>query len=427
MPRHRCRSRSPSVRSRQVLDYAATFGAEFFVLVAGLLTLRLAAHHWGVDGFGLYVLGRRSLALLQLPALCGMAIGLTRFLALNATNRGARTAYFRSALVIALAATSLCFALLRASSHAGAKLLFGDATQTPLLEALGVAVFGLVVHSLAYGAARGRLRMIVANALQVASLGLLPLAAFLIPGLSVRAMFLLLGGGWTVLGGCVLVAVHLTHRDSGDHDVCSAARTLLRFGVPRIPGELALGALGLLPVTLAAHAGGATAAGYLGIMTSLVTMVSSVFAPLGQLLLPQLAQLAGQDKVDGIRRQTRRAVGACVLLAVVLVVVLELVLRIAVVGYFGAKFLPAVPYARVGLIGAIPFTAYVVLRNVLDALEVRALNARNLLIAVAALLVVFAIRPQLSTVPYAYLTGCAVLGLASWRDARRVVMRGVAA
>ena len=411
------------MRSHDIRDYAATFGAEFFVLVAGLLSLRLAAREFGTDGFGVYVLGRRSLALLQLPATCGMAIGLTRFLALHAGDRARRSGYFRAGVMIALSTTALCFALLLASVRHGAALLFGDASDVVLLRALGVAMVGLVVHSIAYGVARGRLRMLVANGLQVVSLGLLPLAALSVPGISVSTLFVVLGLGWSVFGGVTLAAFHAAHRAGPALRDREAARTLLRFGVARIPGELALGALALLPVNLAAHVGGASAAGYLGIMTSLVTMIVSAFAPLGQLLLPQIATMAGREEYGAIRRHARRATLLCVSLAALVVLLLEVTMGVIVSGYFGHAFLPAVPYARVGIIAAIPYTAYVVLRNVLDALEIRALNAKNLIAGVGVLLIAFAVRPSLIALPIAYLTACTAVGVLSILDARRLMAR----
>ena len=57
-----------------------------------------------------------------------------------------------------------------------------------------------------------------------------------------------------------------------------AARALLWYGVPRVPGEFALGALFTLPVTLAAHRAGAAQAGFVGLCISLLSMAGSLFA-----------------------------------------------------------------------------------------------------------------------------------------------------
>jgi O-antigen/teichoic acid export membrane protein len=100
--------------------------------------------------------------------------------------------------------------------------------------------------------------------------------------------------------------------------------------------------------------------------------------------------------------------------------------------YLGAQFAPAVPVVRLVMLAAFPHVAYVILRNVLDAVHVRPYNAKNLLLALATFGAV-SVAPIAAgaAVPVAVVSGLAILGVLTVRDTLRVLreaaLRGPAA
>ncbi|MDQ3243279.1 MAG: hypothetical protein M3Q09_06100, partial [Gemmatimonadota bacterium] len=94
--------------------------------------------------------------------------------------------------------------------------------------------------------------------------------------------------------------------------------------------------------------------------------------------------------------------------------------------YFGAAFLPAVPIFRACLIGAIPYAIYVLLRNILDALDVKAVNTRNLLAALGMLIVLCMVRSDLMWMSASLVGSLVVLAVLSVRETFvRLVVREV--
>jgi O-antigen/teichoic acid export membrane protein len=372
-------------------DFLLTFGTEFGTLACMLLALKLAAARWDTAGFGEYVLARRTLNLLQLPLLGGMGLAVTRYVARahSGGDRKAELQFFVAGILIVFATLTVACLVFAAAPRAVSRALFGQPSG-PLLGAVAIATAGLVVHGLGYGMLRGRLSMVTANLLQAVNLGLLPLLVLAWPGWSVPAVLAGLGSAWLLTSGATIAAVVRSSGALADglRGTREAARALLWYGLPRVPGEFALGALFALPVTFAAHRAGAAEAGFVGLGISLLSMAGSLFAPLGQIVLPTVSRLAATDDRHRIASRSWRLAGTCVALALGATALGILLAPLVIPRFLGAEFMAAVPGIQLLLLGLPPYVVYIVLRAVLDAVHTRPLNAKNLLIALGSFAVI---------------------------------------
>lgn len=404
-------------------DYCLTFAAEFGTLAAGLLVLRLAASNWGTVGFGEYVLVRRTLSLLQLPILCNMGIAISRYVAIAGVQaaRHTRATYVVAATAVALGASLACSTALLLLAGPVARLVFGSGQFASDIRIIAIALPGLVLHGVAYGYYRGRLQLLAANALQVLNLALMPLAAMAIPGASVPQAVLAMAVAWNVVALGFMTPPLLAARGEIRDRIGDAITELLRFGVPRVPGEFALAALFSLPTIITAHFGGIEKAGFVGLGVSLLSMVGSMYAPLGQIVLPSVSAMAARGDTRTLRHDVQWLWLVCVASGALMVVVLAVGARLLVTLYVGVEFLPAVPVVRLVLLAGLPHITYVVLRNVLDALDPRPLNARNVVSALLVFLVVALGIGKPEGVGLALLAGVTLLGGLSLRDANRLL------
>lgn len=404
-------------------DYALTFGTELSSLAAGLIVLRLAAVYWGPAGFGEYVLARRIIGLVALPALVGMGLAVTRYVATIRAGAGRHEERIYLASAVGILATTCATTLIGFNLLARplAVALFGDSRYAPLIHGVSLAILGNALHGLAYGAYRGRLAMARANAVQLVNLALVPLCCFMVPGLPPSAMVATIGALWTVIACAALIDVFRSSPPArlSRANLLAAGRELLVYGGPRVPGEVALGALFALPVTIAAHLGGIVVAGHVGLAVSVLTMVGSVFSPVGQILLPSISGVSSGQRLLRIRVALRQLLVLCLALTGLFVIVVELLagplLRLVV----GPEFASAVPAVRVVVLAAPAYVAYVILRNVLDALHVRPLNAKNLMVAVCVLAALSFTIGAAGAVPPAIFVSIIVLGALSAWDAHR--------
>lgn len=400
-----------------------TFFTEICVMGGSFLLLKLAAAYAGPAGFGEFVLGRRLIGFVQLPALCGIGIALTRSVAIvRASGRpAAEWLYLDAALLVTITTSAIAATFLLLGGRTVATVAMGGAQLTPLARSLAPGVAGLILHGVAYGLLRGRQTMTSANTLQAINLGVVPLAVFAVPGLTVPDLLRWIGLTQIVVAALAL-ALARAHgpRMAPIRDIWNgAAVEMLKYGGPRVPGEFVLGGLSALPVVAAAHYGGAVAAGQVGLGISLLSLVTSLFAPLGQVMLPSISGRVASGDTAGLARGIWLLAIACAGLTAIGVLGVELIAPWLLPAVFGPAFAAAVTPARIIIFGAVPHVLYVVLRNVLDAIHAAPLNAVNLSAALAAFGLVLAIGRSGTTVPWAVLASSVVLGvLTVWRTQR---------
>jgi len=320
-------------------------------------------------------------------------------------------AYGVAAVAIVLATLSLAALVLFVLRAQFATLLFGSPRYVALLGGLFAAVVGAVLHGVAYGIFRGQFDIRRANIVQALNAGLMPLLVLSSSGLSVVSATHWIGGLWTLLAAVQLViGLRQATGPVSPAAVGIAARELLAYGLPRVPGEFALSALFTIPVSMLARRAGIAAAGQLGFAISLVMLIATAFAPLGVFVLPSVTTRVARRDVTHLRRDVFGMLMVCVAGAAAGIGILELAAPVVVLYGLGRDFAAAIPVIRFVLMAALPYVCYVVLRNVLDAASTWPYNARNLLLGVGLFSVIAAVRPAADAVAPAILVSVLLVG-----------------
>jgi O-antigen/teichoic acid export membrane protein len=398
-----------------------TLITELVVMAAGIVLLKLAAQMLGPVGFGEYTLSRRAVSLLYLPLVMGLGIAAPRYVAIARAGAldgySARTFAFAT-LTVGLLPSLIAILLMNLGPGTASMILFGSTAMTRLVPAATIVLAGLAMHTIVYAVFRGRGDMRLANTLQLLNTGIIPVTAFMIVRHDAAAVLSATGATLMVTCGAAMMIELLRERSdpAPRHDVVAHLRLLLRFGLPRVPGEFALVGLFALPALLALRAHGVVVAGQFSAGMSLLSIVSNVFAPVGLVMLPRASAQVATGDLAGVRRLVLRMLGGGMALAVSAVIIGELLIPPFVRWYFGNEFLPAIPVFRACLLGVIPYVVYVLLRNILDALDVRAVNSRNLIIALALLMALCLLRSEIMSMALSLLVALTLLSVLSLRD-----------
>jgi O-antigen/teichoic acid export membrane protein len=398
-----------------------TVVTEITVTVAGILLLKLAASFLGPVGFGEYTLTRRAIGLMYLPLVLGLGIAAPRYIAIART--GTVAGFTESAFAIATLTAGLIpplfvAFLLNLMPGFASTLLFGTSTLAKLVFPTSLALAGMSLHAMVYAVYRGRSEMGFANTMQFVNLGIVPVTAFLV---STRTAPAVLTGTASLWIGVSLVALaHVLWRErkgwEGTAHMKSHLRTLLRFGLPRVPGDFAMVALFGIPAFIAVHAHGVVAAGQFSAALSVLTMASGAFAPVGLVVLPRASALAAAGDIPAVRHLVLRILAGGILLAGIGVLTGEILIPPFIRWYFGAAFVPAIPVFRACLLGAIPYAVYVLMRSILDALEVKALNSKNLIISLAVVVALCFANSSIMWMSFSLVGSLVLLGLLTLRD-----------
>ena len=401
-------------------DFVETFLVEVAVLGAGLYLYRAASLQLGVAGVAEYGLARRVISLLQPLVVLGMDVGLVRYVAMSMGDRGQIARHVTTAGTAMAAATALAAALMLSFPGALAELFFGTRESVHLIVPLLWMLGGAALHPLAYSYLRGRSRGRPANTLQLLALAVAPLAAIaLARGETVRALTGI-GVGWIAVS---LAALALARPPVVRPAPGVLSAPLVRYGLGRFPGDLIQVALFSVPPILVAHVMDQPTAAVFAFGISIVTMIGSMFVPVGHVLLPAASQMFKEGKVAELRGYAARLLGAAAAVATAGVLA-AVVLAPWIVGSYLELDLPgAARELRLVVGAAIPFTVYMAARRIVDAVNDAPVNAINLAIsfAVFGVIVGAGLGAGLGAagVRVSFLVGCTVLAALTLLSVRR--------
>ncbi|GGN10683.1 O-antigen/teichoic acid export membrane protein [Actinoplanes campanulatus] len=395
-------------------DFVATLFVQFLVLGIGLYLFHLVAERGSVDGFAFYQIARSVVSTVQPAVLLGLGVSLYRFLprTVHTTRR------------LALQAMSIEAGLVTAVALAGAvagdeiAALLGLPGGRSATTAVLITLAGSSLCAVALAALRGAGQVAASNLALGIGGGVVPLAAFAATD-RIEDFLLLQGLATAVVGIGATFAVRRRRPPAPSTSPAPEpdVKTLIAYGVRRMPGELALPALFTVPtLAVAVTTTGGEDAGYVGFTTSAVTLICSVFAMLTPVLMPRLSRLFHHG---GVHRAVRRRLAVLPLLAAVVATlptgVIILFAPPMVHGFLGPEFDAAVPVLRLGVLAAVPLAMFYTARPVLDVLFEAKPMSRLLVACLTVEVVMTAVGTRFLTPSYASMLGllsaATVLGL----------------
>jgi O-antigen/teichoic acid export membrane protein len=404
------------------------------VLLSGLLTLKLTAYLLGTVGFSEYAIARRAISVLNFPLLLGLGIGIPRYIALAGSDDKDvihQEAYFLGGLAVAAPVIVSFCTVAVALPGSFARLFFGSQEYIYLTLPIVVATVGIYLHTLIYGYFRGHLKMWSANFLQLLNICLAPPVAVILAGWSAARSIAFTGIWWTVTSLCIClwVVFRINARKLSGVLLRRCMNDLLKYGIPRVPGEFAYFGLFAVPIFVVAHKSGVEGAGFFSFSISLCQLVSAMFGTIGILLLPYISGLSAERDWGKIQNVVSRTLRISLILIALIVMALEAVLGFLVPWFMGQSFSVAVSQSRWLLLAAIPYVTYLVLRNPLDAITQWPHNSVNLALCFIAGVGLVYFGHLFLTPPIAMFLVLLLLGLLSqlsWkRSLKRVISENV--
>jgi O-antigen/teichoic acid export membrane protein len=358
-------------------DFTTTFITEALVVASYLLAFRLVANALGTSGFGEYALARRTLAVLVPLAAVSLDVAVARYVAYAVTEGSDRARrYVPAAIAVVIATVAILSALLLLFPGPLAQLFFGSAGYSSLITPMPLLLLGGSLHGVAYGYLRGRSLIQWANVLMALNQAFIPLLAIVLFGSSVQKILLAMGVGWTAVSVVFLVVVPMSLSA-----LPPRVRELVRYGVPRLPGDLLRLTVFALPSLLVAHVADITLAGGVAFGVAAVGMLGTALAPIGFVLLPVAARLMAQGSIPELRRHVVQIAQVTALALFSAIVIVELFAPQIVSLYLGPRFAGTADSLRVIIPAALPWGLYMSLASVIDAHHVNPVNARNMGIA----------------------------------------------
>lgn len=296
--------------------------------------------------------------------------------------------------------------------------LFGSEGHAHLVVPLWVAVVASLYSTIASAFYRGAGRVVYS---QIFAVVCFPLSLLV-------AMFLLESVSEAIVAAGLFCLVF----SSVDHLLARArdrtaflsiqhVRSSLSFGMARVPGDVALQWIFAAPVLLANAAVSLQAGGRVSIAATLIGVCASIAFPLSSILLSQTAAMAHAGRLPELRRLIS-CLGWSVLFFGA-----AIALMLALFADYCVFLLLAVPdpelagCLRAACIGIPFYMLYLVMRSPIDALDARARNSLNCILA-CVLALGSALLGRAMALPVTFLAGSMsigliALGVLSWRRA----------
>ncbi len=406
------------LQSPQGRDSLLTTLTEGLSMLGMVLTYRLAAQVSKQD-LDIYVIVRRTVSFVFPVILMGAMVGLTRFVAMS-NSPARKRSYLRGAVSWVLPLGGLVMLLSFLLAKPLAWTIYGSYENAALVPPLALMIVGIALHGVAYGYLRAKPATVVANFVQLMVLAVVPCGAFLL-WTDMATVLWVTGIGWAAVPLLCLLPSLLAPREG---KMGKERGELLRYGLPRVPGDVALGALLTVPGYVALRTHGLDVSGEVGFGATLLNLAAAVFSPVALLLLPAAAGRIAAGDHAGLERNIGRLFGFVVAASIALTIGFELLSKPLLRLYLGETGDAYLPMARIIFIGAMPFAFFNGMRSVLDAYFHTPRNGMNLVKAFVLLLIGSAFHLAVPT-PW-YTMGVVLvlsmfyLGWLTWRDVRYV-------
>jgi len=177
----------------------------------------------------------------------------------------------------------------------------------------------------------------------------------------------------------------------GLNDIKASLKILLKYGLPRAPAGFFLAGLLTLGPYLAVHFEGLKEAGFFVIGQSVFRIMEAAIVAFGLVALPKISQLLAEDKEDFLKMKIEDILIMIFQLGLFITIHTFIWSKEIILIWLGSEYKGVVPIMKIIILSLGPYLAYILLRSIVDAVEVRAINTINLALSLisAALISVF--------------------------------------
>lgn len=365
-------------------DYATTYVANVAIILGMILLYRVAHLALLPEEFSQYTLLRRIYSFIFPVLSVGLGVALPRYVAFAFGRNNDRDcqAYFMASIAV----YGFVFALyVVANAAAGdwlAFLFLGSEEYSQLMTALMPLVAGSLLHTVLYSYLRGMLRIVQSNGLLVVNLALIPLLAFCFSK-NVVGVFWWTGFGTIAVSLAGIVRTLIRDNVNFPTGIVSAGKELLRYGAPRLPGDLAFYGLMLGPATISAHYCGVDEAGRIAFGLVLVNLIQQLVKPVSTLMLPEATLLISRGEHSKLLSKMIRVLLVMVPSTVIAVLAYTVLADWVLVAYLGNPDSQLVAMTRLLVPVAIPLNVFILLRSIVDSGYRAPVNSLNALLSTA--------------------------------------------
>lgn len=357
-----------------------------------IFIMRFLAKGLGPEEFGAYSLARRIISNIAPLAILSIDVALARYIAMT-NERRLQGTYIFASLVSAGATLVLIFIIAVSASKQLSYLLFHSNEYLKLYYVSLFLLVGYSIFIIVYSYFRGMQKFNIANSLQLGLMAIMPLViSYYFAYKKDSSLIVFLMGAVFYLSIIPLIIVITKTKLPRLSDIKSSVKIILKYSIPRVPAGFALAGLLTLGPFLASLILGLKEAGYFVVGQSVFRVMESAIVGFGLVALPKVSQLFAEDNAEFLKLKIEDILIMIFQLGLFVTIHTFIWSKEIVLVWLGSEYIAAVPIMKIIILSLGPYLGYVILRSIVDAVEVRAINTLNLsisLIFAAVLSIIF--------------------------------------
>jgi len=365
-----------------------TGASQVGVILFGVVLLRIMASALDEKHFGLFMLIRRWIVVLLPMVTLNLSIGLARYVSFD--KEKARY-YLHISLVITTTLSVLIFIVLILFNKLFSTAFFNSNDYINLVFLLAFFLFANMIHLITYSYFRGKMDMNNANIMRLLFMGFPVLLAgiFFIFGIDDYSTILLLYFSIYTCWGVIISLYYLKKEcsftlfksifEKGAAFIFKESRSVIMYSLVRIPSVILISLIFSFPVIYANYKISVTAAGYVGIVVSVLHLLTLFSMPFNLIFLPLFSSLIKNNQVENIKNFSLIILDFIFTFLPIIVIMLFGLTRYVVLLWFGHKYLITVDSVAAAILASVFYLGYALIRGVLDGLfEFPFINIINL-------------------------------------------------
>ncbi len=400
-------------------DVAITTIGQIVVMLVAFALNKVVSNNLTVENFGVYNLIRRSVSVVSYVMLAAMGIAVPKFIAelVEKKDERGKATYGITSLLIVCFFCLIASIILAVFPNTVAEIVFGAKEYSvyvlPIILYSVTSTLFTYICSYYRGVGDFKKYNVFQIAMQVATL-----VIALIAGVNLYWIIV----GWSIVYGVLdlVILINFTINESKQvkpFKLCEfkdSAKTLLKYGLPRIPGEFVLFAFSLLPLSVVLHKFGLTESAYFSCAISITTMITPLFSFVGIVLLPMASKSLVNKDIKTVTKSLKVLTVLYLAISLLAIGFIELLPEFVISVLFSGEYFDAIYIVRIVIISLLPNAIYLLLRNPIDGISKVPYNTIVLIISFAITVVAMYLSPDMITCSWAYVLGYVVLGVLSY-------------
>ena len=369
-------------------NIVTTTATSLVAIISMIFVMRFLARGLGPEEFGAYSLARRIISNIAPIATLSIEIALARYIAMTNENK-LRGSYVVSSLISVGAVLTLLLIIIMTASKFLCDLMFHSNEYLNLYYASFFLLIGYGFFVIVYAFFRGTQQFNIANSLQLCLMAIIPLiVSYIFAYKKNSSLIVFLMGLAFYLSLIPLVLIVIKTKLPQLRDIKSSIKTLLKYCIPRVPAGFALAGLLTFGPLLAGYFGSLKEAGYFVVGQSAFKVLEAAIVGFGLVALPKVSQLIAEKKVEFLTSKIEEMLIMIIQLGIFVTIHTFIWSKEIVLVWLGSEYKEAVPIMKILILSLAPYLGYVILRSIIDAIEVKAINTLNLFLSLVFAIIV---------------------------------------